>query len=252
MNILTSLNKLGLDETEAKIYTYLLKNPLQGDTVFSIATATKFPRSTVYLSLDRLEEKNLISRYKKNNVLHFLAENPTRLKTDFNEKLTILDQIIPELLAMKDNKEYHSAVKTYTGDKGVRTVFEDIYDQPHLRGIKEFHTISNPKLKMHIPKYLPKVLEYKKSINIFTKLITLDEARESQHKEYKNDSHREVRFFPHNFSFDGTLIVYANKIALFSHKEDEIYSIIIESAPIAHMLDAIFLCIWHLLPQESK
>ena len=104
----------------------------------------------------------------------------------------------------------------------------------------------------YLPKYLPKKIEYKKSLNITTKLIVVSGVAGSLPEEYRNDSHREVRHLPKGFLFEGTMIVYGKKAALFSHKDSEVYSVILESEPIVHMLDSIFLCLWDLINLKNK
>jgi sugar-specific transcriptional regulator TrmB len=252
MNINQGLKSLGLNDSEIKVYIHLLSTNVKtgNNTAFKIASITKIPRGTVYLILEKLESKKLISSYKKNNVLHFLPENPNRFKIEIEEKMDVLDSLLPQLLKLKDAEELKSSVKTYTGDDGVKTVFEDIFDNPREKGIDVYHTISNPKLINHFPKSFTKKMDTKRKLNIQTKLITPHEVQFNSPTEYKNDSHREVRYLPKNFNFDGTMIIYGRKAALFSHKENEIYSVIIESTAIVDMLDAIFLCLWGLLPSS--
>ena len=251
MSLESSLGELGLNKTEARVYTCLLSQPKQ-NTVFEIAKRIKVPRSTVYLALDGLEEKQLVTRYKQNNVLHFLAENPNRLTQETTKKLDLLQTLVPQLLSLQSIDERQPSVKAYSGPEGVRTVFDDIYDRPNLHGVREFHNISNPKLLKYLPKYLPKKIEYKKSLNITTKLIVVSGVAGSLPEEYRNDSHREVRHLPKGFLFEGTMIVYGKKAALFSHKDSEVYSVILESEPIVHMLDSIFLCLWDLINLKNK
>ncbi len=249
MENIQSLQQYGLNEGEAKVYIYLLKKPLGAlgesfNTAFAIFANTKIPRATVYLILDTLKEKHLVSSYKKNNVLHFLAENPARLKNDLEEKVSSLNDLIPRLMALKNSGDKESDVRTYTGREGVKLVFDDVYDNPHLKDIQEFHTISNPRLIEYLPKYIGKVLDYKKKIDVKTKMIIPWREESDIPKEYLPDSHRDTRLLPKGFTFDGTIIIYGKKVALFSHKEGELYSIIVDSPTITAMLDALFMCLW--------
>jgi sugar-specific transcriptional regulator TrmB len=250
MNTLKNLERIGLTENEAAIYTYLLGTSIdQSNTAFAIARNTKIPRSTAYLTIDSLLQKRLVSSFTKNNVLHFLAENPKALKADIEAKYQAVNDLIPVLLELRNDTVMHPNVKTYAGREGVRIVFDDIYDSPHLKGIREFHTISNPNLVDYIPRHLPKLLEYKKKINIFTKLIASAEAKASPIPEYTTDSHKEVRFLPKGINLDGTIVVYGKKVAILGLKESEVYSVIIESPVISQMMDSLFACIWELIKE---
>ena len=91
-------------------------------------------------------------------------------------------------------------------------------------------------------------MDRKKKYNIFTKVIVPDYLAHDMPKEYMSDSHRETRFLT-PLAFEGTLIVYGKKTALFSHRDNEVYSIIVDSPAITEMFDGIFMCLWNLLPK---
>ena len=250
MNISQSLAQIGLEEKEAELYTYLLKQPKNtSQTAFIIAKRSGLPRSTVYLLLEQLEKRQLVSSYKKNNVLHYLTASPSRLMRDIDEKKELLTSIIPTLESLAKDTSHNPSVQTFTGKNGVKIVFDDVYDNPH--GAREVHTFSHPKLLQYVPKYLPQKLEMKKKNNIYGKVIVPGEFTGKLPKEYTPDSHREVRFLPTAFSFEGTWMIYGTKTALISHKDGEVTSMIIDSPAITQMIDAVFCCLWGMLEKKN-
>lgn len=251
MNIPQTLQKLGLEPRQAELYTHLLKQPKGAEqTAFVIAQKTGMPRSTVYLILGELEKKRLVSSYKKNNVLHYLIEDPKRLSHDLDEKKDLLASLLPTLQSLSKDSAFMPSVRTFTGPDGVRAVFDEIYDEKHLSGM-EFHSISHPKLIEFMPKKFWKYMELKRKYNVQTKMMLSSKFSGSKMpKEYVSDSHRETRLLPSPFSFEGTFIIYGKKTALFSHKDNEVYSMIIDSPAITEMLDGIFMCLWNLIPKS--
>ncbi len=248
LNISQSLVSLGLDKREAELYTYLLKQPKNAElTVFLIAKNLGMPRSTVYLTLQGLEAKRLVSSYKKNNVLHYLTADPIRLTRDLEEKKDLLTSLLPTLQNLSKDDTFSPSVRTFTGAEGVRLVFDEIYNEKTLVGM-EFHTISHPKLIQYMPKKFWKYMELKKKYNVHTKMLSSAFTEKNTPKEYVTDEHRETRFLPTSFSFEGTFVIYSKKTALFSYKDDEVYSMIIDSPAITEMLDGIFMCLWNLIP----
>ncbi len=253
MDITQSLLNLGLQEKQAKLYTYLLKQPEKaGLSVFSIAKNIDMPRSTVYLTLQELESKRLVSSYKKNNVLHYLTADPSRLSRDLEEKQDLLKSIMPSLKALSQDKAYNSSVQTFTGEKGVRIVFDDCFNGPNVKNIQEYRTISNPKLVKYLSRggYFDKKMELKRKLNIPSKMLMSEIYRSNKPKEYSNDSHRETRFIPIEMAFEGTLIIYGKKTALFSHRDNEVYSMIVDSPAITEMFSSIFMCLWNSLAKK--
>lgn len=248
MNTLQSLRAIGLEDKQARIYLYMLEQPKSAEmTAFVIARGVDMPRSTVYLALGELELRKLVSSYKKNNVLRYLVADPKRLSRELDEKQEILGSILPTLQALSKDAAHSSSVQTFTGVEGIKIVFDDIFDNPHLKGIREYHTIAHPKLTAEIPKFFKKKMDYKKKLNIFSKIIVPEEFKANPPEEYFSNSHREARYLP-GPTFEGTSIVYGKKVALFSHKDNDVYSMIIDSPAITEMLDHIFISLWNLLP----
>ncbi len=133
----------------------------------------------------------------------------------------------------------------------MKIVFDDCFNNPRKHGVKEYHSISHPRLLEYMPKQFPKYMENKKRLNIGTKLMVPGSFSKNPPKAYASDSHRETRYLPTSFQFDGTLIIYGSKVAMISHRDNEVYSMIITSRPIAEMLDAIYVCLWDMLPQTK-
>lgn len=251
MNINQSLTHLGLDTRQASLYVHLLKQPKRAEfTVFSIAKHADMPRSTVYLTLQELEAKKLVSSYKKNNVLRYVVADPSRLERDLEEKQELLASLMPTLKSLSQDQMFSPSVQTFSGAKGVKHVFDDIFSNPREHGVREFHTIAHPKLTQYMPKQLPKHMANKKKMNLFTKMIIPDSFRKNAPKEYVSDSHRETRFLPSVLPFEGTFIIYGKKTALFSHRDNEVSAMIIDSPAITEMLDCVFVCLWNLLPKN--
>lgn len=247
MDITQSLKTIGLDEREIAVYTFLLTQSKNTSlTAFNIAKSVEMPRSTVYLTLQALENKRLVSSYKKNNVLHYLPADPIRLTKDLEEKKDILSSLVPILQGLSKTGGVSSSVQTYTGAKGVKIVFDEIYSPSNLKSFREFHSISHPRLLKYIKKHFPRYMELKKKHNIHTKMLTMD----SNTSDYETDSHRETRLMPSTFSFEGSFVIFGKRTALFSYTDDEVYSIIIDSPAITEMLDSIFICLWNLLEKK--
>src|SRR3990167_5138490 len=78
------LNQIGLNDSEIKVYFALLE--LETSTIGPIIEKAKVPDSKIYLILDKLKEKGLISFVIKNNVKHFQASDPKNLIHLLNEK----------------------------------------------------------------------------------------------------------------------------------------------------------------------
>ncbi|MFH0837291.1 MAG: helix-turn-helix domain-containing protein [Candidatus Aenigmatarchaeota archaeon] len=129
-----TLNQIGLSGSEIKVYFALLK--LESSTVGPIIKLSTVPDSKIYVILDKLKEKGLVSFVIKNNVKHFQASDPKNLIRLLNEKSNeIAEQknklereIIPQIEARRKFTEDISEAIVYESYDGLRSAFNLIVD----------------------------------------------------------------------------------------------------------------------------
>ncbi len=238
-----SLISYGLTDNEALIYICLLKK-LEA-TVFEISKETAIPRPTVYITLEKMKANKLVSMLRKNNVQYYTPENPSRLKMIINEKEAILNAVLPELNAIIDTDIEKPDVRIYTGASGVKIVLEDILEVMNSCDERVLLAASRSEILDRFPNYFPEWVKRRESLKIKTKLI-LPESERKTHAFEPNEA-RDVRYLPDNFGFKAMVEIYANKMAVFNLKEDEIYSIVIESEPVVQTFRQFFNFAWEQL-----
>ncbi len=239
-NLLNSLVSYGLTENEAAIYVYLLKK-LEA-TVFEIAKETGIPRATVYITLDKMKEQKLVSLLRKNNVQYYTPENPSRLKMIIEEKDEILKSLLPQLSAIIDTDAEKPDVRLYTGASGVKVVLEDILETMERKKERILLAASRTEILDRFPGYFPEWIKRRESLKITTRLI-LPESDKKMHA-FEPNALREVKYIPDMFGFKAMIEIYGNKMAVFSLKEGEIYSVVIESEPIVQTFIKFFSFAW--------
>ncbi len=100
------LQDLGLSDKEALIYLALLQ--VDGATALDLSKKTKINRSTVYVIIESLSKKGLVSETTVGKKTQFQAEPPERLETyverrkvQFEEQSNRLKDIIPEIKSIQ-------------------------------------------------------------------------------------------------------------------------------------------------------
>ena len=114
------LQEIGLNEKEAVIYLALLK--VDHASVIDVAKETKINRSTVYVVLEGLMEKGLVSETTSGKKTHYQAEPPERLATFvegqkmiFEERSKRLGDIIPQIKSVQRASGERPVVKYFEG-----------------------------------------------------------------------------------------------------------------------------------------
>lgn len=248
MNINKILEKYGLTDSESSVYLCLLK--YTEASAFRVAEETKIPRTSVYHTLKSLENQGLVSSWRKNNIQYFSAESPKRLIKILKDKEEMINNILSEMLNIRGTGDLIPTAKLYTGPEGMKIVWDDILETLERKNIRVLHAITHHRIFDHLPKFFPEWVKRREGLGIKTLAITTD-IEENRKSNMVTNNLRETRLLPSDSPIQGTIDIYANKIAFFSTKGKEIYSIIIESDSIAEVMRQFFLSTWQLLGKEK-
>jgi predicted transcriptional regulator len=119
-----TLKNLGLTENEIQVYLTLLK--IGSSTVSTIAERSGLYRPYAYDTLERLQEKGLVSFVSKDNKKFFKAAHPKQLLEIEKEKIEELEKIMPQLENFLKIPKEEAKVELYSGNKVVRVIEKDI------------------------------------------------------------------------------------------------------------------------------
>jgi sugar-specific transcriptional regulator TrmB len=128
------LQEIGLTDKEAQVYLALLE--VDNASVISLADKTKIKRPTVYVVLESLAKKGLVSETTIGKKTHYQAEAPERLKTFVERQKLILeererrlDDIIPQIKSVQRESGERPIVKYFEGKEGIISINEELYDE---------------------------------------------------------------------------------------------------------------------------
>jgi len=122
------LEKVGLTQGEAKVYTALLE--LKSSTVGPIVKRSKVAYSNIYDILNRLIEKGIVSYILKKKTKHFQALKPSHLidYLDNKEKEVIKQKQELKEISKKLEKlqtfETEQNAEIFIGEKGLKSAYE--------------------------------------------------------------------------------------------------------------------------------
>lgn len=239
-----NLEIFGLDSREIKIYTFMLSH--KDLPAYKIASETSIPRTTVYKTLESLEKQGFVSKWIKNGVKHFSAESPNRLNALIKRKQEALNEIMPDLMSMFTTQSIYPSAKLYLGKEGAKYSFELILDKIKTERLREIYVYSDSLLTKQLPQYFKKWRERKNKTEAFTYLIV--PYGTELNEDYRSDKLRETRIMPKDFIFNGSVDVCGSLVVFYSFYEGDVYSIVIDSPIVAHMLGKFIKYIWETLP----
>ncbi|MCD5381502.1 MAG: BlaI/MecI/CopY family transcriptional regulator [Candidatus Pacebacteria bacterium] len=239
------LKNFGFTDKEMPVYLSLLE--LETATASQIADDADINRSTVYVVIESLQKKGLISTQKEEgNVTKYTAAPPERLlqlaEEETKKYKTLVGEIhniLPELKSKYPGNKQRPRVRLYEGKEGLISAYEDTLTSSEE--ILAYASIEN----MHkaIPGYFPDYYSRRANKGISIKSIHPDteEARERA-KSNKKESRNSALVPASKYNFSPEINIYDNKIVFMSLVEK--FSLIIESAELAEAFKKIFDLSW--------
>lgn len=242
-NIEGQLQKLGLEEKEAKVYLACLD--LKEATAFDISQKSNIKRSTTYFVLENLVQKGLVFVRKTKKATFFGASSPKKLITQHKHKEKILQNLVPTLSLAYNSSNNAPRVQIYEGDEGMRQIYLEIIE--HLKKRKEalfFGEIS------HFDQFQDVLDEWTRNLSRkdfktrgLMNYSEIDSGYVKKIRQSQNPNHQN-RFLPKGSAFlSNDNAIYGQKLAIFFTKKER-FAIVIESQEIADSYRALFDLAW--------
>jgi len=229
------LEDAGLTNTEARIYTMLLRS---GSAMAGkISRDTGIHRRSVYDAIERLVEKGLVSYIKTNNRNYFQAEDPKRFIELLKEKEEGIKAVLPELEGLKKMAPETKETTFYRGKLAIRSIFDDQINEGGeilvLGGSENVNEIMGYYF-IHYDKE-----RKKKRINV--KIIFRESAKKGDY--VKNIPLADIRYIPDKNSSPLAINIYGNKVAIILWTNEPI-GILIKEKAIADGYTKYFDMVW--------
>jgi len=130
MDINKVLEKYGFSSKEVDVYLAILE--LGPSIVSSIAKKAGIKRSTTYVVLDSLIEKEVLSVTDRNGIKTYSPIDPDALvnqleekAVEFTEMAKVAKKLLPEIVKKQKEREPESNIRLYEGEDGMKSVYED-------------------------------------------------------------------------------------------------------------------------------
>ncbi len=233
------LQKIGLTANESKVYLTLLKTG--SSKAGRISKECGLNRTSTYNSLRSLLDKGLVSYVIIGKIKWFQASPPSNLGVYLKNKAELLEEGMQGLQKMFDSSRTESSVKLFKGNKGVRTVLEDIISTG-----KENHIFgSEGQLEDRMPYYAVRFIRQINEKGIHVRSL----VRKGRKGEVSERC--EVRFVPENVESPVVTNIYGDKIALIIWSEPP-EAVLIENEMAARAYRSYFELMWKNAEQNEK
>jgi sugar-specific transcriptional regulator TrmB len=237
------LTPYGLSDPEAKAYLAILE--LGESTVERIAKKTRIVRTSLYHTLGLLKTRGLVTVAKRGARTVYIAEDPRVLKSDLEEKMKTLEQVLPELRSMTNVIDKKPRIRYYEGDAEMIEGINDILKYPDRELL--FWT-SDPTSSLEYSNYwLHYFVPKRVNLSIFARAIVPNTRYGREMVEEDHKTLRRTRIDSQStFTPTADIQLYGgNKVNISSHRD--MLALVIESKDIHDTLKTIFESHWSSL-----
>ena len=237
--ITDEVNKLvtpELSQKEVEIYLALLENG--ESSAGEVANITKIKRPTVYLTLETMHKKGLVSSIESQKVKKFVALDPENLREFFAEKIRALNDMMPKLKWLSNRLSKKSNIRYFSGVEGARAAYTETLMEPKST-IRSVGSIGDAK-KILGERWTNKYVRerVKKRIDADSILTSSKFAKElssNNKKQRRNTKFIDPKLLPKNCELN----IFNHKISFASYGDDPT-GIIIENRELAKVLETLY------------
>jgi sugar-specific transcriptional regulator TrmB len=229
-----SLENLGLEEKEVKIYLSLLK--LNQATATKISEETRIERTLCYSIIQKLIDKGLVSYIIENNVKYFKPAPPQKLMQDLKEKEEELKQILPELINLTKFKQEKTKAEIYQGKEGIKIILRDLIDTKEDYFVFGEEGRFQETLPIESEQFMVKIEEAKIKEKVLVR----------KGKKIVKSKNSQFRYIPEDYLSPTSTVIYGNKIAILIWSEP-LLVVLIENKDVADSYRSYFKMLWELV-----
>jgi sugar-specific transcriptional regulator TrmB len=246
MNTLSALKAYGLNEHESAVYMRVVTH-LEAN-VTQIERGTLIPRATIYKALEKLEEHNLISKFKKNKVLHVTPTSINQLEKNLESKLDGIRMVIPDLRSMVNTAERASGLEFSVGVDNVKAVYEKMFEIMRSHNEKTLYIISGGNSHTLMRDYLDNWKRRVSKERITTKIIRPRKSLPYSRKVTIPNIER--RYYPDSYDFGGSVHIFSGHIVLVTFNPKKPQATLIASDDMNFMMKNIWNLLWNVSKEE--
>ena len=230
------LSHLGFSDSESAVYLALLELGSGSNT--QISRKAGLNRITTFEVLKRLSQKGIVSGFKMKGVMYFGALNPQILIKQQRESLGVLEKGLTELIQNKADYK-RPKITTYSTKEGLKQIYEE-----SLLSRGEILTFTNSKeIKEYFGSdYVDNYVKQRVKKGIKVRGFAPSGEVGEQDKLEGVELLREVALMPEHHKIKNEIMIFDDKVALLSTKDE--MGIVIKNQSIAESLRTVWEMMW--------
>lgn len=246
-SILTTLQEIGLNEKEVKVYLAMLD--LGESSIIPIAKRAGIKRTTVYNYLEDFIQMGLLSVTVRNGKKYYIANSPNRLRVLMQERTKKIESVLPNLFSLYKEEGNKPSIQMFEGIEGIKTAF-DLSLKALNKKVDVIPVVASG-YNLVGSDYIANYIQTALDSGIHFRALRL--AEDQRHNKFndariyipKTGENRQVRIAPEWFKPVSYIHIYDDKVATFSQTKEQPYAVIITSQSFAQTMRMFYDSVWN-------
>ncbi|MFH0817520.1 MAG: helix-turn-helix domain-containing protein [Candidatus Micrarchaeota archaeon] len=242
------LERIGLTKGEIKVYFALLE--LGATTTGPLVDASGVSSSKIYLVLDRLMRKGLVSYFLQKKKKYFEAADPRRIvdflqerEKELSQQKSEMERLLPGLLKRRELTKEKRQATVFKGMNGVETAYENILQE--LGPGDEYYVLSAPQaFPSEFRRFLNRHHQRRERQRIRVKMMLSEKLRPTLGADRASNKYVELKYLPQGLILSETILIYNDKaFTIVWGKEPVVF--LLESKEYADSMRMFFELLWN-------
>ena len=239
MELLNNLEKLGLNQKEAKVFLAILE--LGESQISAIAKKSQVKRPTAYYIIEELEKRGYINKIIKGKRFFYKTTHPRNFLNDLDKQKKAFESILPQLEILFYRQNTQPKIKFFEGKNGLKQIYEEMLSTPKniytIFSFDDFLKVFNDSDN----KYFFEILR-KNGGRLHDLVIQTTLAKQSVKQEKYRQGVAKIKFLPEDLIIKTDFLVRDNKLAIISF--DSLIGLIIDDENVATSQKNLFKYLW--------
>jgi len=169
----------------------------------------------------------------------YTAESPQRLSEEQREREEVIQESLPELLAIYNSQKEKPKVTYYQGEENIVKLYDEIFKENEILFYGSIGSIS-PAVYKQVEKYLEVINKEKLNVR---EILQADEKSIEFQKNNNSENHR-IKIALENYKFPTDNMIFGNKVAIITYKDTPM-AVVIESTDVVATYKSLFEIAWN-------
>ncbi len=236
---------IGLDLKESELLYILLQH--DSLRVRDLAKKAHLNRTSTYGIIKGLSQKGLVSAVTKYGITEYQSIEPAllpsyieRQEEQLRERKKELQTTLPQLQQIRNEKNIFPRLYFFEGIEGLKQAYEDTLENNQGKLVEQF-TGADALFEEHgEEKWIRYYIKKRAALGIRCAMIAPSSKWSRWAKANDATALRTTKLISEKFSFATEVVLYDNKVGLFSFSKDKPMAVIIEDENINQTLKTIF------------